>query len=135
VCFENLTGNDIGNSQAFDNIQLAINSIKSHVNWKKLGYSDMNSIKIEPGCPLGYLMHDGNSHPWLTATGENPPIVKRVSEHRLWIFIVSDEIVEKHFKDSLWRKSPEEMLCQGHECAEVTTGIYITEKELLNPQS
>ncbi|MBD3917613.1 hypothetical protein H8B09_02525 [Paenibacillus sp. PR3] len=106
--------------------------LKKHAKWKDSGYSK-EQFEVVKGCSFTpFLLDDGNAHPVYSGKMNKKldRIIDTPSKEQLGIFIVDPTVIEKHFKDAPDRWSPEEMLCENNECAEVTSGIYLTADEL-----
>ena len=86
---------------------------------------------VEEGCPHGpYLLEPGvfweNGIP-IAGSGRR---VQEASHYRLFVFLLPPAELARVIHGSLdIRRAAEEMLCQGHNCGEVTTGIYLTPEE------
>lgn len=48
------------------------------------------------------------------------------SQHRVFVYFVPPDLYSLAFSSKPYAKGPAEFLCGGHECAEVTTGLYVT---------
>lgn len=77
--------------------------------------------RVVEGCPRGRAL-----------TGEaagrhgNPRPVQDASPHRLFVYLASEEAVRTAFARDSYGVAAEELLCYGDSCAEVTTGVYLT---------
>ena len=57
-------------------------------------------------------------------------VVQEASVYRLFVFLLPPESLDRVIHGHLSiRRTAEEMLCQGHQCYEVTTGLYLTPAE------
>ena len=55
------------------------------------------------------------------------------STYRLMVFVLPEAETERLFGKSQFRWFAQEMTCGGDTCAEVTTGLYVSEREIQNP--
>jgi hypothetical protein len=51
--------------------------------------------------------------------------VTTVSEHRVFVYFVATPVYEDTFREDPFSRAAAEMLCSGHQCAEVTTALYV----------
>ena len=42
-----------------------------------------------------------------------------------WIYVIDSVTFSDYFGTAPWIVAPEEMLCSGHSCGQVTTGFYL----------
>lgn len=130
ACVADLTGG--ASAAGAGPVQDALDGLTAHPNWQAAGLS-AGPPQATAGC--------GDVKPFLLAPGvtyENGgfssfsgfPEVKEASPYRVMVFVLPAEQIASMFADSPARSVAQEMQCQGGQCAEVTTGLYVTEKEL-----
>lgn len=130
---------DISLESLASNVQSLIETqIKTTPRWSELGY-DQFSIKVDVGCPgEPYLLQPGAIHPLLsgssTSSTTSVPMANIPSPYRVHIYVVSQTAVQSLFGEADMRSSPEEMLCAGNVCYEVTSGVYLTPENVNNLQ-
>ncbi|MGG1664276.1 hypothetical protein [Brevibacillus sp. NRS-1366] len=133
VCVDNVStirGKDVSNDKIVKRIEKQIEKLsKGHKRYKEVNYH-LVDVEVTAGCSFTPFLNDpNNSHP-LYGGGGGDRVVDQPSEESLGIFIVDQEIIDKNFKKATNRWSPEELICEGHECFEVTKGIYFTPDEI-----
>lgn len=103
-------------------------SVLTHDKWKEL-YNNI-PFTVKDGCDVTpYLSIEGNVHPVLSGEPEPGRIVKKANSSLVAIYIVSEDIIKRNFPDNAPRTAPEELICENHECREVTQGLYFTPEE------
>lgn len=106
--------------------------LKEHPDWKSKGF-DGYRLNITNGCPFTpFLLQDGAKHPIFSGEIVPSRYIEEPSPYRFAVFVVDQSIIEKHFKGINSRWGPEELLCEGEECNEVTSAIYLTVDEVKN---
>lgn len=51
-----------------------------------------------------------------------------------FIFVGPEDVLQQAFGDFFPRRTPQEMLCMGHQCAEVTSAIYLTSADIADSE-
>lgn len=132
-CIDNFTNQDFVTFS--DQIQKIIKDIEQDTPlWEEQGYKNY-PIQIKNACPNApYLLNLSAKHPILSPLGESidypVPIVQIPSDYRFHIYVVPDEVIMNHFQETDIRTAPQEMLCDGEQCYEITTGLYFSAKEI-----
>ncbi|MBO8165356.1 MAG: hypothetical protein H0Z34_16855 [Brevibacillus sp.] len=131
VCVQSFVPDEL-NIKAKEKVESLIkDDLMTNNKWNKL-FHDLD-ITVKTGCEVQpYLMEEGTSHPVLSGTPDSGRIVSQASSSMLTVFVVPNKTIEKHFKSSTSRISPEEILCQEDVCREVTTGVYLSLTEFKN---
>ncbi|MFY0545137.1 hypothetical protein [Brevibacillus sp. H7] len=134
ICVDNLSSdksNDISNEKLVKKIGQQLEMIgKKDKRWKEVGYHDVQ-VEVKAGCSFTpYLLEDNITHPIYGKGDYVPRRVKIPSAEQLGIFVVDQETIDKNFLGHYSRWSPEESVCEGHECNEVTKGIYFSPDEV-----
>lgn len=82
---------------------------------------------VEIGCPSdAALLRPGAS----VKFGAPAANVDEASRFRLFVFVLSDQQITDLFGDWPARRVPQETLCEGGSCVEVTTGLYLSASDL-----
>ena len=111
-------------------VEQALALIAQHPHFVQAGLAAVPPV-VDDGCPLGpYLLEPNVS--W-----ENGAPIRgagrRVEEagiYRLFVFLLPPQELARVIRGDLDnRRTAEEMLCAGHQCWEVTTGLYLTPEE------
>lgn len=137
ICIENYSeqfpGEELSGGQLTNNALFEVeNSLSKHARWEAQGL-DKVDINFVSGCsfkPL--LLEPGKNHVFFSGDIDSIRTVENASKERLGIFIVDNDVINKHFNDAPLRMAPEEFICEKNECNEVTTGVYLTADEYQN---
>lgn len=133
VCVENVSSNrgkDVSNEKNVKKIEKQIQKLSNENKRYKEVYYDSVDVEVTAGCSFTPFLNDpSNSHP-LYGGGSGDRVVEQPSKESLGIFIVDQDVIDKNFAKAPNRWSPEELICEGHECFEVTKGIYLTPDEI-----
>jgi len=107
------------------------NEISAHPGYDGLGYGDLR-VRIDEGCPFEpYLVREGAEHPALGGVGGMADrFGQRPGRYRFAVFVADESLIREKFAGLDSRRTPEEFLCENHECNEVTTSIYVSEREI-----
>lgn len=112
--------------------QVMTNTVTKNPKWnadyRQYDFVVKSTCNVTP-----YLLKKGTFHPVLSGEPDPGRVVKTASTSRVTIFIVPQQIKEKHFKNSKILTSPEEMLCEEDNCYEVTSGVYLSPQEFYTP--
>lgn len=99
--------------------------------WDAGLYRD-KKIRVDAGCPsTPFLLTHGAKHPVLHG-GDMPKVVQKLTPYQAYVVIVSEEDINRHFGSSGVRIAPQEMMCQGPNCREITAALYLSPDELSN---
>ena len=117
---EQLTYDALG--AAADQLETALTTsladAKEPTEWVK-------NTQIVSGCPAPTAL---TGKP--VGKGTTGTVVDSASPHRLFIYQISEQDFRTAFGDKPYGTAPEEFLCEGDTCGEVTTGIYVTKLDL-----
>jgi len=139
VCVKVLSGEDVAVPETLSNDVTSVlkQQLPSHPRWSELGY-DQFPIQVDVGCPTtAYLLQPGSAHPLLPGAAKAQIPVPRVeipSLYRIHLYIVSEEVIKQVFEGADLRNAPQEMICEGHECFEITSALYLTPEEAMNAE-
>lgn len=133
VCVENVSSirsKDVSDEKIVAKIEKQIEKLsKENKRYKEVNYDSVD-VEVTEGCSFTPFLNDpSNSHP-LYGGGSGDRVVDQPSKESLGIFIVDQEVIDRNFEKAPNRWSPEELICEGHECFEVTKGIYFTPDEI-----
>ncbi|MDH4615594.1 hypothetical protein [Brevibacillus sp. AY1] len=133
ICIEDVSTTQSKNASSdkiVNKVEAQIEKLsKNNKRYREVNYHSVE-VEVIEGCSFTPFLNDlNNSHPVYGGASEDR-VVDLPSEESLGIFIVDQEIIDKQFKNAPNRWSPEEMLCEGLECFEVTKGIYFTSDEI-----
>lgn len=100
--------------------------VSKHPDFSRSGLA-RQPVTIDTGCPSGPTIASPGY-----ARGDKigaPAIVKEPSPYRLYVFVTSAEQVAQAFA---WQPhlTPQEMICDGGRCVEVTTALYLTPQQI-----
>ncbi|NBI29043.1 hypothetical protein [Chengkuizengella marina] len=130
VCVENFShdnSNNLTSDKMIKKVQQSIDKFKQNHKFK--GIYEGITLEVIANCSFSPHLIDENAvHPIYSGIYE-PRRIEQAPQEALGIFIVDEDIVDKHFRDAPTRWSPEALLCEEGECNEVTKGIYVTSKE------
>jgi hypothetical protein len=134
ICVENYVKEDqsINNEIIRNNVaNLIEKDLKNkHHRWEKQGLDKFN-ISVIQGCSFDpLLLQSDKKHVFFAGDLNSMRVVDNASEERFGLFIVSEEVVNKHFSGTESRLAPEQFVCENGECLEVTSGIYLSKAEL-----
>jgi hypothetical protein len=100
--------------------------VSKHPDFSRGGLN-RQPVAIDAGCPSGPTI----AEPGYTRGDKigAPAIVKEPSPYRLFIFVASEEQIARAFD---WQPhlTPQELICEGGGCAEVTTALYLTPQQI-----
>lgn len=139
VCVEVIDGTSQVTLQTLaNNVNIALDQqISAHPRWSELGY-DKFPNRVDASCPTApYLLQPGAAHPLLPGSekAEVPvPMVEVPSPYRIHLYVVFSEEIMQAFGASDLRSAPQEMLCDGTQCFEVTSALYLTPEETMNSE-
>lgn len=109
-------------------IKGAMTSVSNHPDFQRAGLG-REPVVVDAGCPSAPTI----TNPRYTSKDMSgvPAVVTTPSQYRLFVFVVSLDQLTRAF---IWRPhlTPQEMMCAGDACNEVTTAAYLTPTELLD---
>lgn len=109
-------------------IKGAMTSVSNHPDFQRAGLG-REPVVVDAGCPSAPTI----TNPRYTSKDMSgvPAVVTTPSQYRLFVFVVSSDQLTRAFT---WRPhlTPQEMMCAGDACNEVTTAAYLTPTELLD---
>ena len=129
VCVQPI-GVDAGlTSSAKARIEDALQGVAEHPYWQDMGLSAaVDSPVVDVGCPSDPPAPD----PDLGVPIDNL-LGHRVSEasyYRLFVFVLPQQELDAWVGGLNRRSGPQESICSGDVCFEVTTGLYLTAEEV-----
>ncbi len=86
---------------------------------------------VDTGCPAPPTITDSRYN--ANYRSGAPTQSTTPSRYRLFVFVApSDQLAQAFPRQPKTRETPQEVLCTGHACVEVTTAVYLTPEELTN---
>jgi hypothetical protein len=106
-------------------IQGAMTSVANHPDYQRSGLG-RQPLVVDTGCPAPPTIADPSYRPDMLGA---PARVTEPSQYLLFVFIATPEQLASAFS---WqpRLVPQELLCDGDVCNEVTGALYLTPTEL-----
>ena len=132
ICVDDVEGAELDESASTSPVEDALSKLTDHPNWQVSGFG-VAPPAVAYGCP---------SPPYLSServSGGKPigdpslQSVAKASEYRVFVFLMPDSKIAEIFGSSPIRTEPQEFLCMGQTCGEVTTALYIAVGELKDP--
>uniref|UniRef100_A0A831X2F6 Uncharacterized protein n=1 Tax=Thermorudis peleae TaxID=1382356 RepID=A0A831X2F6_9BACT len=131
LCVEPVAAPTVDLEVARQRMDAALATLTQHPHWRPAGLAQ-NAPVVEIGCPgKPYLLEPGVSVKGGKPTGD--PVAQRVdvpSRFRVFVYILPEPELARIFGDTSIRRAPQEMFCEGDSCAEVTTGLYLSPREV-----
>jgi hypothetical protein len=125
ICVESLVpGTTAGSILA--GVRDGLPRLTAHPDFQRAGLAQ-GQITVDAGCPAPPTIADPRYDP--TDMSGRPAVVATPSDYRLFIFFAPADQLDAKFT---WepRLTPQEVLCNGTMCQEVTTAFYLTPEEL-----
>lgn len=131
VCVESFTSEVKAEDISKKTLHEIEKSLKQHPRWNVQGL-DKFDIEVKAGCSFDpILLEPGKKHVFYSGDLDSVRRVENASPERVGIFIVNDDVINKHFEGAPARMAPEEFLYEeGEGYLEVTTGVYLTPEDL-----
>jgi len=131
ICVQGVGDATAAVTEARERVEQALARVAQHPQFVPAGLGAGPPV-VDIGCPHGpYLLEPGvfweDGIP-ITGYGRT---VEEASIYRLFVFLLPPEVLAGviHGRHDI-RRTAEEMLCQGHNCGEVTSGVYLTPDEI-----
>lgn len=106
-------------------------SVATHPDFGPAGLG-REPVVVDAGCPAAPTI--SNPRYSRRGTAGAPAAVATPSPYRLFVFVAPAERLAAAFPTATRpRLTPQEVLCRGHVCPEVTTALYLTPAELADP--
>jgi hypothetical protein len=118
-------------------IEQLLPAVEQHPNWSRARYNQVPR-SVVAGCPGdAHLLRPGieyiDGRPGPSSAGERPLQVEQASPHRLFVYILPQAELARIIRGQLnIRIAPQETVCEGFACAQVSTGLYVSPEELHN---
>ena len=126
VCVHSLVPG-MDNEETRGLVESALAQVRKHPNFKAARL-DAADPAVDAGCPAPAQLGSPN---WDAKLGA-APIVTTASSYRLFVFVADVEQLSIAFGGRVPRTTAQEILCEGEQCSEVTTALYVTPSELRN---
>jgi hypothetical protein len=134
VCVHAAAGASFGADEARTRVQAALTDVIRDPLWS--GDAKTGLPVVDIGCPSEpYLLQPGVSYGGKPIGDPSVQAVETASPYRVFVFVLPPAELSRIFGDtgSSIRVEPQEFLCEGDVCAEVTTGLYLSPEELADP--
>jgi hypothetical protein len=108
-------------------IEALLPQLMEHPRWRPAGLGAAPPV-VDIGCPSDPALLRPGAHP----KGGDPSsssLVLEASPYLVFVFILPQAEIDRLFSNWPYRKVPQENLCEGHVCFEVTTGLYLSPGE------
>ena len=125
VCLEG-----VGDVTVEESDRAALETLLAMLRIERTGRTDVEQQAVVLGCPAARLLSEPppDSVNELHVRISDPPgIYTRDEVHPAsrWIYVIDSVPFSDYFGTAPWIVAPEEMLCSGHSCGQVTTGFYL----------
>jgi hypothetical protein len=117
---------------ALQNIENALDAAAGDSSWAAQDVADLTPrTKVEIGCPSARAPVDPDSDGtirWVAGY-----VVEVPSSYLVFYFVLPDADAQTFWGEWDTMRAPQEMLCSGDSCVEVTVGLYMAESDVLDP--
>lgn len=125
VCLEG-----VGDVTVDESDRAALETLLAMLRIERTGRTDVKQQTVVLGCPPARLLAEPppESARELHDRVSNPPGIRDQDElHPAsgWVYVIDSTTFSDYFGTAPWIVAPEEMLCSGHSCGQVTTGFYL----------
>jgi hypothetical protein len=130
VCVEAVELSQFDASKAVADVYRALEVAAREPRWSERNFGRGGGPVVDVDCPgEPYLLRPGVRFSGGKGTG-NEPFVTQTSPYKLHVVVLKHERLDAIFNgEVLHRRAAEEILMQGHQGAEVSTGVYLSEEE------
>jgi hypothetical protein len=130
ICVDGVGDAAAAISEGREQVESALAVVASHPLFERAGLGAAQPV-VDEGCPHDpYLLEPGVYWEDGIPIAGAGRVVPEVSIYRLFVFLVTPADLARAIDGTRpVRSAAEEMLCAGHQCWEVTTGIYLTPDE------
>jgi hypothetical protein len=115
-----------------DRFRQALAIVAQSERWRELALSP-DAVDLKNGCPLPpFLLEPGVPLPFTRDAAASRPQrnVRAASLETAFVWILPEPTMARLFGDNGRHVAPEEYLCEGDMCAEVTEGLYLSPSDL-----
>lgn len=124
ICVESLVASE-STPMAREFVSEVLPTVRAHRHFEPAGYA-VGTPVVEIGCPGSPNL---DSPHWNSKLGA-PTIVSVPSTYRLFVYVMNPQELAALFKTQGPRTTAQEIVCEGDECAQVTTAVFVTPEEL-----
>ena len=137
ICIQPVASVQFDMTEAQLRVQAALTELSTHPRWAEIGLAGRAPVVVDAGCPSeAYLLRSGTVVDPRKPTGD--PVIQGVAEaskYRVFLFVPPESETARLFSvTASMRRAPQEYLCQGNSCFEVTTALYLSFSEVRNHQ-
>lgn len=130
VCIDTV-GTAALSGQEVARVQQAVTALRAELadrSYQESVLGLLDGAVVARGCPPPAAQNDWSRsvNPKTGKPSVLGPAVTRPSQHVLHIYIVPDATFREWFEDQPYGTGGEEMMCAGHQCWGVTSGLYLT---------
>jgi hypothetical protein len=133
ICVDNYSSDkssELSGDILISKIEKQLPDLKQKKRWVESGYNAF-TVDVKETCSFKPILLEPNAkHPIYSGNEDSTRIVEEASPELIGVFVVDKSVIDKHFTGAPDRWAPEQLLCEGEECNEVTKGIYLTPDEL-----
>lgn len=136
VCIQEAEGLKLDPDAAAKAARAAFAELEKNPNWAVYAPYAVGGPQIDLGCPTvpTFLRPIDNGYPPSSPTSRPgrlaATVVQTAGPYRTYVVVFPDaRLAAVLISDLVARRSAEEDMCEGASCAEVTSGIYISESE------
>jgi hypothetical protein len=142
ICVKAVAGASIDSTRARHVVESVLVELSQSARWSRTAYAkappvvDVDCAErpsiLDPGVVVSMIGNDA------IRLRDQPKTPDLFSKYRLIIYVVPESVIQHYFFgmsrsfDVRSRREGEEFMCTDHVCSEVTTGIYLTENEMIN---
>lgn len=132
VCVDDAEGAELGEAASTTPVTDALSKLTDHPKWEVSDFGAAPPV-VEYGCPSPPYLSSERPSAGKPIGDPSLQSVVKASEYRVFVFVMPDSRIAEIFGSASIRTEPQEILCMGETCAEVTTGLYVGTSELKDP--
>lgn len=135
LCIQPVAGSGLAADEVRALVQTTLPRVATHQYWAVAGLAVAPPV-VEVGCPSEpYLLRPGAAMAGAKEVGTaDLPRVANASPYRVFVFILPEAQINAIFGVTASRAAVQELVRDGGQCGEVSTGLYLSPQELRDPQ-